>query len=254
MSPFRIHIFLILLLVVKSAAMAAINEPAGEGDPIAGTQLAERLRQMVPSTNASWSGTMVKKMRDYTRVKRPVSCQIFVEPGKWSAIYTGRATDDAPAEKLTVVHHDKGTVDYFYWIAQSGDQFVGVPKKLQDDDTMISFAGSDFYLSDFGMEFFQWPTQLLQKGQMKRGQPCYVLDSISPRPDGNGYFRVRSWVEKKHLGLMQANAYNENGKLLKEFRTGSFKKDDLGNYQLKDMEITDRKSGTETQLKFDLDH
>ena len=226
---------------------------AAEGDPIAGAELAEQLREMVPSTNSSWSGMMVRKLKNYSRVRRPISCQVFVEEDKWSAAYTGKATPESPAEKLTVIHHRDGRVEYFHWVAAASDRFEGAPRKLKDDATMIAFAGSDFYLSDFGMEFFQWPTQLLQKGEMKRGQPCYVLDSVSPRPDGNGYFRVRSWIEKKHLGLMQANAYSENGKLLKEFRTGSFKKDDLGNYQLKDMEISDRVNGTVTQLKFDID-
>ena len=47
-------------------------------------------------------------------------------------------------------------------------------------------------------------------------------------------------TQKENLGLLQANAYDENGGLLKEFRIGSLEKDDSGNYQLKDMEITDR--------------
>ncbi len=231
---------------------AADRDLDAEGDPIAGARLAEQMRQMVPATNASWSGVLVRKLADYTRQKTPVTCQIFVEPDKWSAIYDARATDRSPAEKLTVIHHDQGNVEYFSWTAGADGLFAGGPRKLHNDETMVSFAGSDFYLSDFGMEFFQWPTQLLFDGQMRRGQPCYVLDSISPRPDGKGYFRVRSWIEKEHLGLMQANAYDVNGKLLKEFRTGSFVKDAAGNYQLKDMEISDRQSGTETELKFDV--
>ena len=94
---------------------------SAEGDPIAGAELAAKLREMVPATNNSWSGTMVRKLKDYSRTKRPISCQIFVEPDKWSAVYTGRATDASPAEKLTVIHHREGTVDYFHWVASAGN-------------------------------------------------------------------------------------------------------------------------------------
>lgn len=243
----------VVACLVVSCALGVAAAGSDDGDPIAGAKLAEKLRQMVPATNSSWSGTMIRKMKDYSRTRKPITCQIFVESGKWSATYTGKATENSPAEKLTVVHHKNGEIEYFHWVATSGDQFTGAPRKLRDDDTMISFAGSDFYLSDFGMEFFQWPTQLLQEGQMRRGRPCYVLDSVSPRPDGRGYYRVRSWIDKEYLGLLLSNAYDENGKLLKEFRTGDFKKDDSGNYQLKDMEISDRETGTETQLRFDVD-
>jgi hypothetical protein len=233
--------------------LAADRDQGDAGDPIAGAQLAAQMRRMVPATNANWSGVLVRKLPDYTREKTSVTCRIFVEPDKWSAVYDADSTDRSPAEKLTVIHHDEGNVEYFRWIAGTDGQFKGAPVKLRGEETMVPFAGSDFYLSDFGMEFFQWSTQVLLKGQMKRGQPCYVLDSISPQPDGNGYYRVRSWIEKEHLGLMQANAYDVNGKLLKEFRTGSFVKDAAGNYQLKDMDITDRRSGAETELRFDVD-
>lgn len=235
-----------------SSMIAADRDQETEGDPIAGARLAEQMRQMVPATNASWSGVLVRKLPDYTRQKTVVTCQIFVDSDKWSAVYDARATDRSPAEKLTVIHHHQGDVEYVRWTAGPDGQFESAPRRLRNDETMVSFAGSDFYLSDFGMEFFQWPTQLLFKGQMRRGQPCFVLDSVSPRPDGKGYFRVRSWIEKEHLGLMQANAYDVDGKLLKEFRTGSFVKDAAGNYQLKDMEISDRQSGTETELRFDV--
>lgn len=247
----------LFILFLSAAGMICLPSSGAdrerEGDPIAGAKLAEQMRQMVPATNASWNGVLVRKLKDYTRQKTPVTCQIFVDSEKWSAIYNTEATDRSPAEKLTVIHSKNGGVEYFNWHAGPDGAFTGGPKKMRGEDTMVSFAGSDFFISDFGLEFFQWPTQLLLKGQMRRGQPCYVLDSISPRPDGKGYFRVQSWIEKKHLGLMQANAYDVNGKLLKEFRTGSFVKDVSGNYQLKDMEIRDRVKGTETELKFDVD-
>ena len=103
-----------------------------------------------------------------------------------------------------------------------------------------------------GLEFLSWSNQRLLPGEMRRGQPCYVLESLNPDSASGGYARVRSWIQKEHLGLLLAEAYDAEGRQLKEFSAGSFVKDANGNYQLKDMEIRSIAAKSRTRLEFDI--
>ena len=60
-----------------------------------------------------------------------------------------------------------------------------------------------------------------------------------------------SWIDLEFRGLIQADAYDARGQLLKQFSVGSFKKVD-GAWRLKDMEIIDEQRGTKTRLEFEL--
>ena len=113
------------------------------------------------------------------------------------------------------------------------------------------FPGGDFWAVDLGLEFFHWPDQKILKHEMRRGQPCKVLESINPAPSTNGYSRVVSWIDNESGGIVHAEAYDANGGLLKEFDPKSFKKVD-GQWQLQDMEIRNAQTGSRTRLEFDL--
>jgi hypothetical protein len=88
---------------------------------------------------------------------------------------------------------------------------------------------------------------------MKRGQACKVLESTNPEPFANGYSRVVSWIDNDTLGIVQAEAYDPKGKLLKEFAPKEFKKVD-GQWQLQEMEIRNIQTGSRTRLEFNLDN
>lgn len=79
-----------------------------------------------------------------------------------------------------------------------------------------------------------------------------VLESTNPNPSPNGYSRVDCWIDEETLGIVEAKAYDANGKLLKEFEPKSFKKDATGQWQLQDMEIRNVQTGSRTEIKFDL--
>jgi hypothetical protein len=114
-----------------------------------------------------------------------------------------------------------------------------------------SFAGSDFSIGDLGLEFFHWPQQKILKHEMRRGRPCQVLESRNPDPSPDGYSRVVSWIDNETLGIVQAEAYDAKGKLLKEFYPKSFKKVN-GQWELQEMEIRNDQTGSRTRLEFDL--
>ena len=84
---------------------------------------------------------------------------------------------------------------------------------------------------------------------MIKGRACKMLESRNPL--GIPYSRVVSWVDNEFRSLIQADAYDASGKLLKRFGIGSFKKVD-GVWLLKDMEMIDEQKETKTKLEFEL--
>ncbi|MGP8021051.1 MAG: outer membrane lipoprotein-sorting protein [Limisphaerales bacterium] len=116
---------------------------------------------------------------------------------------------------------------------------------------MRSFAGSDFWVEDLSLEFFHWPEQKILKHEMRRGRACQILESTNPSPSPNGYSRVVSWIDNETLGIVQAEAYDAKGELLKEFYPKSFKKVN-GQWELQEMEIRNDQTGSRTRLEFDL--
>jgi hypothetical protein len=104
---------------------------------------------------------------------------------------------------------------------------------------------------DLGLEFFHWPKQRAIRAEMRRGQPCRVLESTDPNARPGGYSRVLSWIDNETGGVIEAEAYDSTNKLLKKFALGSFKKVE-GQWQLRDMRISNVQTEQQTKLKFDL--
>ena len=124
---------------------------------------------------------------------------------------------------------------------------------LTGNAAMIPFAGSDFWLFDLSLEFFHWPEQkiLPNPTSLKCGRSYTLLESTNPNPSTNGYSRVLSWIDKETGGILQAEAYDAQGRLLKVFEPDSFKKVN-GQWELQEMEIRNVQTGSRTRLEFDL--
>ena len=102
-----------------------------------------------------------------------------------------------------------------------------------------------------GLEFFHWPEQKILKKEFRRNCSCEVLESTNPDPSRNGYSRVVSWIDEETLGIVMADAYDAQGKLLKEFYPKDFKKVN-GQWQLGTMEIDNVQTGSRSRIEFDL--
>jgi hypothetical protein len=157
-----------------------------------------------------------------------------------------------PTEKLTVIHSANNPNTYLYTsMTNAGNE----PQKLTSAQACVPFASSDFWLADLGLDFFHWPNQKLLKAEMRRSRPCKVLES---RPAANTpcpYSKLISWIDNESGGILYAEAYNQQGKRLKEFNIGSFTKIE-GQWHLQSMEIQDLKthgSRSRTLLQFDLE-
>ena len=253
--------FLSLLLLLAYASVCfgqRQNEPRPAPlDPVQAEQearapVADLLAQK-PEQNTTNTGRA--RIRDAAGKEReiPMRFEITATPTNWASVYETLATNGGPAGmRLTVIH--SGERPNQYQILDSADAAAtnAVPKVLSPDQTMIPFAGSDFWVADLGLEFLHWPSQRLLRKEMRHSKSCVVLESVNPVPAPGGYARVVSWIiiEKPH-GIVHADAYDAQGELLKRFDPKSLEKVQ-GEYQLEEMEMRNRKTGSQTVIKFNL--
>lgn len=233
---------------------------------IKGRELAFRLVNSAPSTTSSQSGALLVRSPDSKRTV-PFATKINITADGWENVFQAGETNNL--ETLVITHrlgkNDSVQMSPTMFISASPN-VIGQPNKYAYSRTgetngvgpllngyLVPFAGSDFWLCDLGLEFFHWPQQqiLPKSTNLKRGRSYTLLESTNPNPPTNGYSRVLSWIDQETGGILQAEAYDANGKLLKVFEPKSFKKIN-GQWELQEMEIRNVQTGSRTRLEFDL--
>ncbi len=210
-----------------------------------GRELVAQLLMQKPAENLTNSGWLQIRHSRNRQTVVPVAFCVVVTPTNWLSVYQTTPTNDPTGTvKLTVIHADNKPNQYL--LTTDGKQEV-----LTGNETMIPFAGSDFWVADLGLEFFHWPEQKVLKHEMRRGRPCKVLESFNPTPSPNGYARVVSWIDNETGGIVQAEAYDARDKLLKEFAPKSFKKVN-GQWELQEMQISNDQTDSRTRIEFKL--
>jgi hypothetical protein len=182
----------------------------------------------------------------------PVRYRELVTEHSWTSIYETAPTNRQPVFRLILIRKPDAANEYRLAEAPDAAGLDAAEKPLSGSGTMVPFAGSDFWIADLGLEFLHWPTQRLLKKEMTRGQFCNVLESLAPAAQTNGYVRVKSWLDIDTGGVVYAEAYDAGGKLLKEFSPKGLKKVQ-GGWELEEVEIVNRPTGSRTRLHFDLD-
>ncbi|MFM7215005.1 MAG: outer membrane lipoprotein-sorting protein [Verrucomicrobiota bacterium] len=252
--PHRLLTILItgLLLVLTRTDSPAADAASGPREQADGQTLAREVRSLQPASTTTNRATLEIRNAAGKRHRVPVVIETLAPtPGtdRWSTRYRTGSADTATGETLEIVHRVDAAPEY---------RLEGVPgtaaSPIAATGTGRPFAGSDFSLADLGLEFLHWPQQRLipapkDNPHMVKGRSCRVLESRNPT--GTPYSRVVSWIDLEFRGLIQADAYDARGQLLKQFSVGSFKKVD-GAWRLKDMEIIDEQRGTKTRLEFEL--
>ncbi len=247
---------LVLIFDLNTLQLAAQEGDEFLQGPDGGVKLAERMRSLQPEENAKWRGTFKILHRKQKVPPIPVYCETTSTSTNWSVIYVAGPGDAIGVEKLTVIHSTNAPNQYAYAQAATPGVPAGEPQQLTGAQADVPLAGTDFWLSDLGFEFYHWPEQRLLKGEMRSGKPCYVLESVNSHPSAEGYGRVVSWIEKEHVAPLMIQAYraDNTNKLFKEFELGSFKKNkDTGRYELKSLQIDNDRTGSTTLLEFDLE-
>ena len=211
---------------------------------IKGRELARQLCEARPEQNFHNSGVL--KIRDGKGklVEERIQFETIVTSTNWLNVYR------AGLEDLTVVHLGNRDTEYRYHAPN------GKVANLSGNQAFIPFAGSDFWLCDLGLEFFHWPGQrILPKTpnmpSLKLGREYTLLESSNFNPPTNGYAKVITWLDKETGGILQAKAYDPQGKLLKVFEPKSVEKI-KGQWQLQEIGIRNDQRGSSTRLEFDL--
>ena len=125
------------------------------------------------------------------------------------------------------------------------------PEQLDAERAMQSFAGADFWMADLGLEMLRWPNQNVIERKLRRGELCSVLVSRPAKVTEGGYSKVVSWVDEDSMGIVRAELFDTQGKLLKIFEPKAFKKID-GQWHLKEMEMRNDQTGSRTAIVFEL--
>jgi Outer membrane lipoprotein-sorting protein len=242
---------LILALVLFLAVGATAQTNALSDAEIQGRQLAQQLCNARPETNFFQNGHLNIRSSKGNQPDIPILFYTEIHTANWETTYQISAGPNASV--LVVVHGAGAQNRYSFFKGQMIKTATQTFKNLSGDRIMVPFGNSDFWIADLGLEFFHWSAQkvLPKTTNLKRGRDYTLLESANPNPPTNGYSRVLSWIDKESGGILFAEAYDANGKLLKEFEPKSFKKVN-GQWELQEMEIRNVQTGSRTRLEFDL--
>lgn len=219
----------------NSPSVSPILDPEKEGQ-----EMAERLRSSTPTENSGFAGVLEMTGREGHTLSIPIVSEIVVGPTNWQSVYkAGQGKGKGSQENLTIIH-TPGRSNVYLLNSSSNALALNQP-----------FAQSDFWLMDLGLEFFHWPIQRAIRAEMSRSRPCRVLESVDPLVTPGGYSKVLSWVDLETGAVLQAEAYDAQGKLLKKFALGPMQKVE-GQYKLREMRIRNVQTRRQTELKFDL--
>jgi hypothetical protein len=243
----------ILWLTAMGATAATTNESSDA--KIQGRQLAQQILEQRPAESFTNTGSLEIRGHEDKTTRIPIRFATQVTATNWAGLFEGINTNSGTGDKLLIIHRGFSPNQYAVaHVCQPGLTFplldtFGVGHVRSENELMTSFVQSDFWLCDLGLEFFHWPEQKILKHEMRRGRACKVLESTNPHPSPNGYSRVVSWIDNETLGIVQAEAYDAKGKLLKEFYPKDFKKV-KGQWQVGSMEIDNDQTGSRTRLEF----
>ena len=240
---------LALLVFLGPAIRAAERNPAPVASTILnpdkeGQELAARLRAATPTEDSKFSGVLEINRQDGKQSWVPINSGTVTTETNWQVFYRSSPTNGAPAETLVITH----TAD------QPNRYVLTVGTNVVSQSPLIhSFAGSDFWLIDLGLEFFHWPQQRILRAEMSRTRPCRVLESVNPNPSPGSYSRLLSWIDNESGGILQAEAFDStnSNRPVKKFILGPMKKVQ-GQYQPREMRMRNTRTGQQTELKFDL--
>jgi hypothetical protein len=254
------------LLLFAFGIKAQTTNGLSEGE-IQGQQLAQEILSQRPAENADNKGIMQIRAKGGHYSEVPIVCRIIVTANvgntnvifpDWYTFYQATLTNKT--ESLRVWHTANLTNIYNYSTNAAAAPILGdVPiighifgsQPISGSALMSPFADSDFWIADLGLEFFHWPSQKVIKHETRRTRACTVLESINPDPSPGAYSRVDSWIDDESHGIVWAEAYDSDGKLLKEFDPKKIKKVN-GQWELEEMDINNVQTGSRTRIKFNL--
>ncbi|MBI5772234.1 MAG: outer membrane lipoprotein-sorting protein [Verrucomicrobia bacterium] len=235
----------LLSQLVCSAPAAELTESQRQG-----RELARELASLRPLNSSTNPGVL--KIRDGKGRRRevPILIETIRNDPSWESRYHIAATTNSAAQFFSVQRAvDSTSAPSAKLFLQTADT-AGRALSLTTGAAMQPLGGSDFWLADLSLVFLDWPEQRVLKKELRRGESCNVLESVNPQPGAGGYTRVVSWVDIDTGGIVHADAYGADNKLLKVFEPKRFEKVN-GRWQVKELEIRNEQTDSRTTLVFD---
>jgi hypothetical protein len=217
-----------------------------EGERL-GREIVRDLLSRRPDHGFTNQGTLTIRHKG-TEKHLAIESAVFREHDAWVTLYRARGPE-GKTETLSVVRSEKGPAQYAF---DGGGDSAARPKPLDQGQTMRPFAGSDFWIADLGLQFFEWSGQRVLRKQMKRGQSCDVLESTGGPTQPGGYARVVSWLDADTDAIIYAEAFDSSNRKLKEFAPKKIEKV-KGAWELRSMEMSSPLTGSRSTIEFDLD-
>jgi hypothetical protein len=240
-------------LLIAFGATAETTNALADAE-VQGRLLTQQLLEQQPVTNFTQTGVLKIRNKKGNTTNSFVSFQTHISMNDWETDYeAGPTANGVHTVSLRIIHKNGQPNQYLFCEDEHGLEpahIVGMTI-LNGNQIMVPFAKSDFWIADLGLEFFHWPEQKILKKEVKRSRGCTVLESTNPDPSTNGYSRVVSWIDEESGGIVQAQAYDAQGELLKEFYPKDFTKV-KGQWQVESMKIDNVQTGSRTRLEFDL--
>jgi len=248
MRNWLLKVISIPLMLTGAVNAADLTLPDAQ---LEGRLLAAELNAQRPVENLSSTGILEIRDDNGQRQKIPIRMKITATDDSWNSHYETAQTNGQTAESVTILYRDSEPTQYQYF--KPSNPLTPQSTILTGEASAISFAGSDFWLCDLGLDFFRWPEQRLIRKEMRHSRSCRVLESVNPFKKGK-YSRVLSWIDYETRGLVRAEAYDSQNKLLKEFKVGTISKNKVsGKWQLKELKISNVQTDSHTRLLFDLE-
>lgn len=248
-----------LVLLVTAMVLPGIFSAGAQEDPYptgpeAGRKLAAELLTIRPLGTTNTHGLLKILGRNPKTAPVPMDGQVVVTETNWTVTYVTAPTGTNLAEKFTVIFSPDGSNQYFYARADAPGKPPGEPKPISAEEADIPIGGSDFWLSDLGLEFLHWPDQNRLKGDISNSRGRYVLVSTNPHPAPGHYSQVKTWIDKEADQPTEAVAYEfgSTNKVMKRFALDTVTKDSSGHYQVKEM-IMHQGKDFWTRLEMDVD-
>ncbi|MCF7669594.1 MAG: outer membrane lipoprotein-sorting protein [Verrucomicrobia bacterium] len=241
-TPIKHAQALVLTLIACLCGLGCVQpiNASEDGNNNEAKLLVRDLLSRKPAENQSLRGTLEIRRGYSSSTRIPLEFHVKTSSTNWSVTYDTSESDRFPA-RLIIVHSSLSTNKYLY----SG-------RELKKHELISPFASSDFWIFDLGLEFLHWPEQRIIKTQMRKGRTCRVLESVNPNPAPEAYSRVLSWIDIETHGLILAEAYDADNKLLKKFSVKSLEK--TGNkWQLEEIEMRNLQTDSRSTIEFDIE-
>jgi outer membrane lipoprotein-sorting protein len=112
----------------------------------------------------------------------------------------------------------------------------GAAKKITAARFDDKVRDSDISYEDLALKFLYWPNATIEGDQIMILRKCWIIKTEPPSKSDSQYSKAMLWIDKETGALMQAEAYNQDGKLARRFKVISPQKID-GVWLLKQMRI-----------------